>query len=119
MNKKRRKKFNPFTVIWVLGCLTNLFNFSSFFIVFFSLLYVAIETLRKQIEEQQQQAVVEESIPINLNLSYSENDDGIEQDKSDNNKKKDWSSSLRLWSQESEKDNSTTVKIIISLLIIL
>jgi SHAQKYF class myb-like DNA-binding protein len=68
-----------------------------------------IETLTKQIEEQQQQAVVEESIPINLNLSYSENDDAIEQDKSDNNKK-DWSSSLRLWSQESEKDNSTTDK---------
>lgn len=77
----------------------------------FSLLYVAIETLRKQIEEQQQ-AVGEEFTSINLNISYSEND-GIdhndEQDKSDKNEK-DWSCSLRLWSQDSEKDNSTTVR---------
>jgi hypothetical protein len=75
--------------------------------VVFSLLCVEIETLRKQIEEQQQ-TIVEEFTPINLNISYSENDE-IEQDKSDKNEK-DWSCSLRLWSQETEKDNSTTVR---------
>ncbi|KAJ3686077.1 hypothetical protein LUZ61_015241 [Rhynchospora tenuis] len=69
-----------------------------------------IETLRKRIEKQEK-ATVEEVIPINLNISYSENDE-IEEDKSDddNNNKNDWSHSLRLWSQEPEKENSTTDK---------
>ncbi|KAJ4781760.1 myb-like transcription factor family protein [Rhynchospora pubera] len=69
-----------------------------------------IETLRKQIEKQEK-AIAEEVIPINLNISYSENDE-IEEDKSDNNNnnKRDWSHSLQLWSQESEKEKSTTDK---------